>query len=90
MEIREKIDSSKLREQSEEKSIPILNLMLEKLKDVSQKEKKGYTLFAACPNSENVIKASLHAAKRANAPVLFAATLNQVDTDGGYTGLDSV
>ncbi len=26
-------------------------------------------------------------AKRANAPIKFAATLNQVDEDGGYTGL---
>ena len=27
------------------------------------------------------------AAKRNNAPILFAATLNQVDCDGGYTGM---
>jgi tagatose-1,6-bisphosphate aldolase non-catalytic subunit AgaZ/GatZ len=86
MEIKQKIDNSKLRRQSEEKSIPIIDLLLEKLKDISQKEKKGHTLFAACPNSENVIKASLRTAKRANAPILFAATLNQVDIDGGYTG----
>jgi len=86
MKIRGKIDSSKLRKESEEKSIPIVDLLLEKLKDISQKEKKGYTLFAVCPNSENVVKALLRAAKRAHAPVLFAATLNQVDIDGGYTG----
>ncbi len=45
------------------------------------------TLFAVCPNSEAVTRAALHAAKEANAPMLFAATLNQVDRDGGYTGL---
>lgn len=44
------------------------------------------TLFAVCPNSEAVTRAALLAAKEANAPMLFAATLNQVDRDGGYTG----
>ena len=86
MEIRGKIDCSKLRRKSEEKSLPILNFVLKKLKDISQERKERYTLFAACPNSENVIRASLRAAKRAHALVLFAATLNQVDIDGGYTG----
>lgn len=87
MEIREKIDDSKLRVESEERSsIPIVDLLLEKIKDISQKEKINYTLFAVCPNSENVLKAALRAAKRAHAPIMFAATLNQVDIDGGYTG----
>lgn len=45
------------------------------------------TLFAVCPNSEAVTRAALQTAKEANAPMLFAATLNQVDRDGGYTGL---
>ena len=45
------------------------------------------TIFAACPNSPAVIRASLRAAKRNNAPIYFAATLNQVDCDGGYTGM---
>ena len=45
------------------------------------------TIFAACPNSPTVIRASLRAAKRNNAPIYFAATLNQVDCDGGYTGM---
>ena len=45
------------------------------------------TLFAACPNSLSVIKASFRAAKRNNAPIYFATTLNQVDCDGGYTGM---
>lgn len=45
------------------------------------------TIFAACPNSISVIRAALKSAKRNNAPVKFAATLNQVDIDGGYTGL---
>lgn len=87
MEIKERVDNSKLRVESEEKSsIPIVDLLLKKIKDISQKEKINYTLFAVCPNSENVLKAALHAAKRAHAPIKFAATLNQVDVDGGYTG----
>ena len=45
------------------------------------------TIFAACPNSPAVIRASLRSAKRNNAPIYFAATLNQVDCDGGYTGM---
>lgn len=52
---------------------------------ISHKDLKK-TLLAVCPNSESVARAALLSAKEANAPILFAATLNQVDTDGGYTG----
>ena len=45
-----------------------------------------HTLLAVCPNSEVVACAALQAAKEARAPLLYAATLNQVDRDGGYTG----
>ncbi len=45
-----------------------------------------HTLLAVCPNSDAVTRAALEAAQEANAPLLFAATLNQVDLDGGYTG----
>jgi len=85
MNIRKKIDNSKLRKESEEKSTPIVDLLLRKIKEVSEKEKIGHTILAVCPNSLNVVKAALRAAKRANAPIKFAATLNQVDIDGGYT-----
>jgi tagatose-1,6-bisphosphate aldolase non-catalytic subunit AgaZ/GatZ len=44
------------------------------------------TLLAVCPNSTAVARAALRAAQEANAPLLYAATLNQVDRDGGYTG----
>jgi D-tagatose-1,6-bisphosphate aldolase subunit GatZ/KbaZ len=50
-------------------------------------DKTKKTLLAVCPNSESVTRAALRAAKQANAPLLLAATLNQVDRDGGYTGL---
>jgi len=44
------------------------------------------TLLAVCPNSKAVLEAAVLAAARNRAPMLFAATLNQVDVDGGYTG----
>ena len=45
-----------------------------------------HTLLAVCPISETIARAALLAAGEANAPLLYAATLNQVDRDGGYTG----
>jgi len=44
------------------------------------------TLLAVCPNSVAVVDAVIEAAAELRAPLLFAATLNQVDRDGGYTG----
>ncbi|MEX0779292.1 MAG: class II D-tagatose-bisphosphate aldolase, non-catalytic subunit [Balneolales bacterium] len=62
---------------------PIIKNLIHQL--INQNGSKK-TLLAVCPNSESVARAALLAAKEANAPMLFAATLNQVDTDGGYTG----
>ena len=86
MEIINETDQSELRKHAKKRGVPIADLLLERLEALSKKENKNYTLFAACPNSENVLIAALHSAKRANAPIKFAATLNQVDLDGGYTG----
>jgi sugar/nucleoside kinase (ribokinase family)/tagatose-1,6-bisphosphate aldolase non-catalytic subunit AgaZ/GatZ len=44
------------------------------------------TLLAVSANSQAVVEAALLAAKEAGCPMFFAATLNQVDPDGGYTG----
>lgn len=44
------------------------------------------TLLAVCPNSEAVLEAAVRVSALNNAPMLFAATLNQVDRDDGYTG----
>jgi D-tagatose-1,6-bisphosphate aldolase subunit GatZ/KbaZ len=44
------------------------------------------TLLAVCPNSAAVLEAAILTAARNHAPMLLAATLNQVDRDGGYTG----
>lgn len=45
-----------------------------------------FTFLAVCPNSTAVLEAAVRAASRNHTPMLFAATLNQVDLDGGYTG----
>jgi tagatose-1,6-bisphosphate aldolase non-catalytic subunit AgaZ/GatZ len=65
-----------------------LENILQQIADLESQTKIKRTLLAVCPNSISVIKAAFRAAKRNNSPILFAATLNQVDTDGGYTGLN--
>jgi len=84
---RDKVDQSYLRCRAEEEGVPVVDFLLRNMKQLEKVEGKPSTLFAACPNSETVIKAALRSARRANAPIKFAATLNQVDEDGGYTGL---
>lgn len=80
---------SKLREQGHLlKTIdgePAIKWMIRQLIDRFE----NVSLLAVCPNSEAVARAALLAAREANAPILFAATLNQVDRDGGYTGFTS-
>ncbi len=77
---------STLRSIARRKNMPVMDLLLQRISELSSRSGKSYTLFAVCPNSVAVIRAALRAAKRANAPLNFAATLNQVDVDGGYTG----
>ncbi len=85
---RKYIDNSPIRNQAKRLGIPTCDLLMRKMWELSRLENIPRTLFAACPNSETVIKAALRAAQRANAPIKFAATLNQVDLDGGYTGMN--
>lgn len=47
---------------------------------------KRPTLLCVCPNSIAVVNAAISTFSEKNLPLLFVATLNQVDTDGGYTG----
>ena len=61
--------------------------LLERLEALRQETGVARTIFAVCPNSMSVIRASFRAAKRNHAPIYFAATLNQIDGDGGYTGM---
>ena len=65
---------------------PVADVILEVLRGTAREEGPAPTVLAICPNSEAVVKASMVAAKEAQAPLFFAATLNQVDLDGGYTG----
>ena len=78
-------DKSRIRQLCENRGIPVVDAVLKALKAGADEGEKPVTIFAACPNSEAVAKASIRAAHRADAPIKFAATLNQVDTDGGYT-----
>jgi D-tagatose-1,6-bisphosphate aldolase subunit GatZ/KbaZ len=66
----------------------VVDHLLQRVKEIEKETGQSRTLFAACPNSLAVIRAALRSAKRNNAPIKFAATLNQVDLHGGYTGLD--
>lgn len=86
MIIRKNIDNSKIRNIAAKKNLPITELLLNEINNISKKNNEKFTLFAPCPNSENVLTAAIRSAKRANAPIMFPATLNQVDADGGYTG----
>jgi D-tagatose-1,6-bisphosphate aldolase subunit GatZ/KbaZ len=63
-----------------------INELVHTLIDLHQSGKASITLLAVCPNSEAVLEAAIKTAATRRVPMLFAATLNQVDTDGGYTG----
>jgi D-tagatose-1,6-bisphosphate aldolase subunit GatZ/KbaZ len=66
--------------------IPQMERIMRRIKELEKGTGIKRTILAACPNSRSVIKAALRSAKQCNAPIKFAATLNQVDLDGGYTG----
>jgi D-tagatose-1,6-bisphosphate aldolase subunit GatZ/KbaZ len=66
--------------------MPKLRHTILRLNDLREHEQTNLTLLAVCPNSAAVLEAAVKVAARARAPMLFAATLNQVDRDGGYTG----
>ena len=63
-----------------------LNHLVHTLIDLRAKDKAQVTLLAVCPNSDAVLEAAVQVAAANQTPMLFAATLNQVDRDGGYTG----
>ena len=63
-----------------------LDRLVRNLIDLRERRQTPITLLAVCPNSAAVLEAAVKAASRSGAPMLFAATLNQVDVDGGYTG----
>ncbi len=63
-----------------------LRTLVQELIALREQRELPITLLAVCPNSDAVLEAAVMAAARNHAPMLFAATLNQVDRDGGYTG----
>ncbi len=63
-----------------------LNDLVQTIIQLRQSGRAEITLLAVCPNSAAVLEAAVKVAAQNNAPMLFAATLNQVDRDGGYTG----
>lgn len=77
-----------VRKKAGDEGIPLMNYILKKIDELENIDGKKRTIFAACPNSVSVIQAALRSAKRWNSPIKFAATLNQVDSDRGYTGLN--
>lgn len=79
--------NKELRKRAAAEGIPLMDFILKRIGDLQAETGIKRTILAACPNSLAVIRAALKSAKRCNAPVKFAATLNQVDLDGGYTGL---
>jgi D-tagatose-1,6-bisphosphate aldolase subunit GatZ/KbaZ len=79
-------DDSPARKQAEACALPLADAVLQTLHDSFGQAGLVPTVLAICPNSEAVVKASMLAAREADAPLFFAATLNQIDLDGGYTG----
>ena len=77
-----------IRDNASAQNVPLMDYILKRVDELSGIDGVKRTIFAACPNSISVIKAALRSAKRWNSPVKFAATLNQVDMDRGYTNLN--
>jgi len=80
--------NSDLRNRAKAHHQPLMDFILYRIKELEKETGIRRTIFAACPNSISVIKVALRSAKRCDSPIKFAATLNQVDTDYGYTGLN--
>jgi len=79
-------DNSTIRQRAEALGLPLAEGILRALRQSAAPGEPVPTALAVCPNSEAVVKAAIAAAKEAEAPLFFAATLNQVDLDAGYTG----
>lgn len=75
-------NQNKIRQAAVDKKVGLCSFLLEYIKENNLSK----TLLAVCPNSEAVLEGAIVASKRADAPLLYAVTLNQVDIDHGYTG----
>lgn len=79
-------DSSLVRKRAAERGVALADAILTALRAAKPGDGPSPTILAVCPNSEAVVEAAVRAARQAQGPLFFAATLNQVDLDGGYTG----
>ena len=80
-------DVSHLRRKAARSGFTLCDAIIRSFSRLSYKEGAPWrTLLAVSANSQAVVEAALVAAKQADCPIFFAATLNQVDLDGGYTG----
>ncbi|MFP4030434.1 MAG: class II D-tagatose-bisphosphate aldolase non-catalytic subunit [Desulfococcaceae bacterium] len=68
-------------------SAPVMVRLLDRMRALALAGGPRRALLVVCPNSGAVIEAAVSAAARHQAPLAFTATLNQVDEDGGYTGM---
>jgi len=78
-----RFDRSYIREVSIAQNIPITELIL---RTFYEKIQEPITLLGVSPISPHIVRAAIIAAKELKAPIMFIASLNQVDIDGGYTG----
>lgn len=62
------------------------------LKKIITKQKAGEAvgIYSVCSANDYVIEAAIECAKRDDSCVLIEATANQVDQNGGYTGMKPV
>ncbi|MEG1733080.1 MAG: class II D-tagatose-bisphosphate aldolase, non-catalytic subunit, partial [Longicatena sp.] len=62
------------------------------LKQIVKKQKSGQPvgIYSCCSANDYVIEAALECVKRDNSCVLIEATANQVDQNGGYTGMKPI
>lgn len=63
------------------KQNPLLNIVKK------QKEGKAVAIYSCCSSNAFVIKAAMETAKKQDSCVLIESTANQVDQNGGYSGM---
>jgi len=77
------IDRSIVRKMCLKNNIPITEFLL---KTFYEKIGSHITLLGVSPISRHIVRAALLSARECSAPMMFIASLNQVDFDIGYTG----
>ena len=67
----------------------VINMNSNPLKRIVELQKAGQAvgIYSCCSANNYVIEAALECAKRDDSCVLIESTANQVDQNGGYTGM---